>query len=75
MNQEIRIFSIYVSGILYGKLKIGDGEPSLRSLDVFSGTLRDWKPLSGEENAFYQSFLKMDLAKTAEKIGRYESQL
>ena len=47
MNQEIRIFSIYVSGILYGKLKIGDGEPSLRSLDVFSGTLRDWKPQIG----------------------------
>ncbi|MEY8524886.1 CocE/NonD family hydrolase [Lachnospiraceae bacterium 38-10] len=75
MNREIRIFSIYVSGILYGKLKIGDGEPSLRSLDVFSGTIRDWKPLTGEENAFYQSFLKMDLAETAEKIGCYESRL
>lgn len=75
MEREIRIFSIYVSGILYGKLRVGDGEPSLRRLDVFSGTLRNCGPLTGEDNSFYQSFLKMDLAKIAEKIGWYERQL
>ena len=54
------VFNLYVSGILYGKLDLAPGAPRIRRLDVFTGELGDWEPLTPEIAGEYKSFLKMD---------------
>ena len=39
----MRNFDLYVSGILYGRLRLGDGTPQIRKLDVHTGVLLDWQ--------------------------------
>ena len=38
----MRNFDLYVSGILYGRLRLGDGTPQIQKLDVHTGALLDW---------------------------------
>ncbi len=75
MKQDTRIFCLYVSGILYGKLRIEGTETLLCKLDVFSGKLGEWAALSEEDNGFFRSFLKIDLMETARKAAYYEQHL
>ena len=35
----MRNFDLYVSGILYGRLRLGDGTPQIRKLDVHTLSL------------------------------------
>lgn len=56
------VFGVYVSGILYGELELCPGAARIRRLDVFSGSLQGWEPLTDEINAFYKAFTKLDLA-------------
>lgn len=71
----MRTFNFYVSGILYGKLKMGDMHLLLCKLDVFSGSLGEWEALTEKDNQFYKSFLKMDFMEIAEKVDLYEEEL
>lgn len=75
MKQETRIFHMYVSGILYGKLKAEGTQVLLCKLDVFSGKLGEWEVLSKEDNDFFLSFLKIDLMETMRKAALYERHL
>lgn len=71
----MKTYNFYVSGILYGKLRTGTGQPLLRRLDVHTGELGEWEALTERENRFYRSFLKMDLADIAGKAERYGRRL
>ena len=42
----MRNFDLYVSGILYGRLRLGDGTPQIQKLDVHTGALLDWQDLT-----------------------------
>ena len=64
-------FNLYVSGILYGKLDLVPGAPRIRRLDVFTGSLGDWEPITPEISGEYKSFLKMDFLALAEHAGEY----
>lgn len=71
----MRTFNLYVSGILYGRLRTGNGQTFICRLDVFSGKPGDWEPLTEKENGFYKSFVKMDFLSIAEKLELYEKEL
>ena len=58
----MRNFDLYVSGILYGRLRLGDGTPQIRKLDVHTGVLLDWQDLTEQDRDFYRFFVKMDFA-------------
>ena len=58
----MRNFDLYVSGILYGRLRLGDGTPQIRKLDVHTGALLDWQDLTEQDRDFYRFFVKMDFA-------------
>lgn len=58
----MRNFDLYVSGILYGRLRLGDGTPQIQKLDVRTGALLDWQDLTDQDRDFYRSFVKMDFA-------------
>ena len=42
----MRNFDLYVSGILYGRLRLGDGTTQIQKLDVHTGALLDWQDLT-----------------------------
>ena len=69
------VYNLYVSGILYGKLELASGEPRVRWLDVFAGTLGDWEPITPEISGKYKSFLKMDFLSLAGKWEQYAQAL
>ena len=69
------VYNLYVSGILYGKLELASGEPRVRRLDVFTGKLGDWEPLTPEIAGAYKSFLKMDFLSLAGKWEQYAQAL
>lgn len=48
----MRNFDLYVSGILYGRLRLGDGTPQIRKLDVHTGALLDWQDLTEQDPGF-----------------------
>ena len=48
------VFNLYVSGILYGKLELDPAAPRVRRLDVFTGTLGDWEPITPEISGEWQ---------------------
>lgn len=54
-------YGLYVSGILYGKLKKEAERVLMQKLDVFTAEFSDWQELTREENAFYKELTKMDL--------------
>ena len=58
----MRNFDLYVSGILYGRLRLGDGTPQIRKLDVHTGALLDWQDLTEQDREIYRIFEKMDYA-------------
>ena len=53
----MRNFDLYVSGILYGRLRLGDGTPQIRKLDVHTGVLLDWQDLTEQDRDFYRFFV------------------
>ena len=53
----MRNFDLYVSGILYGRLRLGDGTPQIRKLDVHTGALLDWQDLTEQDRDFYRYFV------------------
>ena len=55
----MRNFDLYVSGILYGRLRLGDGTPKIRKLDVHTGALLDWQDLTEQDRDFYRFLVKM----------------
>ena len=69
------VFNLYVSGILYGKLELDPAAPRVRRLDVFTGTLGDWEPITPEISGECKSFLKMDFLVLAEHAGEYPQAL
>lgn len=71
----MEIFNFYVSGILYGKLRLDSDQTFLSKLDVFSGKLGEWEILTEKENEFYRSFLKMDFLSIVKEKGLYEENL
>ena len=54
-------YGLYVSGILYGKLKKEAEQVLMQKLDVFTAEFSDWQELTREENTFYKELTKMDL--------------
>ena len=71
----MRNFDLYVSGILYGRLRLGDGTPQIRKLDVHTGALLDWQDLTEQDRDFYRFFVKMDFAALGQNLSQYESGL
>lgn len=71
----MRTYNFYVSGIFYGRLRMGEGQTLLSRRDVFSGNSEEWKSLTEKENGFYKSFMKMDFLAIAEKADLYEKHL
>ena len=65
------VFNLYVSGILYGKVDFALEAPRIRRLDVFTGSLGDWEPITPEISGEYKSFLKMDFLTLAKHTGEY----
>ena len=70
-----RRFDLYVSGILYARLRLGGQGPLLQKLDVYSGAFSPWGPLTPEDRDFYKSFVKLDLGRIAEALPAYEAAL
>ena len=71
----MRNFDLYVSGILYGRLRLGDGTPQIQKLDVHTGALLDWQDLTDQDRDFYRSFVKMDFTALGQNLSRYEAGL
>ena len=71
----MRNFDLYVSGILYGRLRLGDGTPQIRKLDVHTGALLDWQDLTEQDRDFYRFFVKMDFAALGQNLSQYETGL
>lgn len=71
----MRNFDLYVSGILYGRLRLGDGTPQIRKLDVHTGALLDWQDLTELDRDFYRFFVKMDFAALGQNLSQYETGL
>lgn len=71
----MRNFDLYVSGILYGRLRLGDGTPQIQKLDVHTGALLDWQDLTEQDRDFYRFFVKMDFAALGQNLSHYESGL
>ena len=70
----MRNFDLYVSGILYGRLRLGDGTPQIRKLDVHTGALLDWQDLTEQDRDFYRFFVKMDFAALG-RVGKNNKEL
>lgn len=70
----MRIFHFYISGILYGRLRLG-GKPRFQKLDPATAELSGWGPLGEEDAAFYRAFAKIDLLAFARSIETYERTL
>mgnify|MGYP000362155163 CR=1 FL=1 len=71
----MRNFDLYVSVILYGRLRLGDGTPQIQKLDVHTGALLDWQDLTEQDRDFYRFFVKMDFAALGQNLSHYESGL
>lgn len=56
----MKLYHLYVSGILYAELDFDTQPISIQKLDIASGKLLPWETLSEEDNAFYKSFTKID---------------
>lgn len=71
----MRNFDLYVSGILYGRLRLGDGTSQIQKLDVHTGALLDWQDLTEQDRDFYRFFVKIDFAALGQNLSHYESGL
>lgn len=68
-------YHLYVSGILYGKVKFDTNPVSVSKLDISTGNLCPWEPLTEADNQFYKSFTKIDLLKLSRHFSDYEQGL
>ncbi len=66
-------YCLYVSGILYGKLKKEAEQVLMRKLDVFTAEFSEWQELTREENTFYKELTKIDLLHFFANKERYET--
>ena len=48
----MRTYNFYVSGISYGRLRMGEGQTLLSRRDVFSGIVRNGNPLPKRRTGF-----------------------
>ena len=64
----MKLYHLYVSGILYAELDFDTQPISIQKLDIASGKLLPWETLSEEDNAFYKSFTKIDLLKLSHQM-------
>lgn len=64
------LFNIYVSGILYGKLDLEKKEISV--LDIETGVLKNFEPLTEEINNYYKGLTKIDLQKFCDEFEVYK---
>jgi hypothetical protein len=64
----MKLYHLYVSGILYAELDFDTQPISIQKLDIASGKLLPWETLSEEDNAFYKSFTKIDLLKLSHQL-------
>lgn len=71
----MNIFHLYVSGILYGKLKKDQNQILISKCNVFENKLQDWEVFTEEDRVFYQSFVKMDLQAILENETMYGESL
>lgn len=71
----MKLYHLYVSGILYAELDFDTQPLSIQKLDIASAKLLPWETLSEEDNAFYKSFTKMDLLKLSHQLHSYEQKL
>ena len=71
----MKLYHLYVSGILYAELDFDTQPISIQKLDIASGKLLPWETLSEEDNAFYKSFTKIDLLKLSHQLHSYEQKL
>lgn len=71
----MRIFHLYISGILYGRLRLDGGGPWFQKLDPATAELSAWGPLGEEDAAFYHAFAKIDLLAFARSLEAYERTL
>lgn len=66
-------YCLYVSGILYGKLRKEKNGVSIRKLDVFTAEFSEWKELTHAENVYYKELTKLDLLHFFANTDRYEA--
>ena len=71
----MKLYHLYVSGILYAELDFDTQPISIQKPDIASGKLLPWETLSEEDNAFYKSFTKIDLLKLSHQLHSYEQKL
>lgn len=71
----MKLYHLYVSGILYAELDFDTQPLSIQKLDIASAKLLPWETLSEEDNAFYKSFTKIDLLKLSHQLHSYEQKL
>ena len=71
----MKLYHLYVSGILYAELDFDTQPISIQKLDIESAKLLPWETLSEEDNAFYKSFTKIDLLKLSHQLHSYEQKL
>ncbi|MFR1831648.1 MAG: CocE/NonD family hydrolase [Lachnospiraceae bacterium] len=71
----MKLYHLYVSGILYGKVKFDTDPVSVSKLDISTGTLCPWEPLTEADNQFYKTFTKIDLLKLSQYFSDYEQGL
>ena len=71
----MKLYHLYVSGILYAELDFDTQPISIQKLGIESAKLLPWETLSEEDNAFYKSFTKIDLLKLSHQLHSYEQKL
>ena len=55
----MKLYHLYVSGILYAELDFDTQPISIQKLDIASGKLLPWETLSEEDNAFINHLPKL----------------
>lgn len=68
-------YCLYVSGILYGRLKKEADTVFIQKLDVYTAQISDWQKLTPQDNIFYKELTKMDLLHFFANMDRYEKYL
>ena len=64
----MKLYHLYVSGILYAELDFDTQPISIQKLDIESAKLLPWEILSEEDNAFYKSFQIQEICNVIHRI-------
>lgn len=70
---EDNLFNIYISGVLYGKLKLQGGKPEIAALNIETGLLKDFEPVQEKTNFYYKALTKIDLLKFCHTFEIYKA--